>query len=566
MAQETDGLGGQGFTSGSRTVTGSGVGTGVATLATPSGTADAAGNPAFGPVTVTPADQQYPDLVSGLNQRFIGAPESVRLVDSTSQVAGIVEQAVANGQRITVRSGGHCFEDFVFNPSVQVVLDVSKLNGVYFDAARNAIAVESGATLLTVYEMLYQVWGVTLPAGICYQVGVGGHVSGGGWGLLCRQHGLVVDHLYAVEVVVVDAAGKARAVVATREDNDPNRELWWAHTGGGGGNFGVVTRYWFRSPGATGANPSALLPKPPAEVFLSAISFPWSAVTRREFASLLKNYGAFHVAHSTPETPYTGLGSYLILNHQSNGQIGLVTQMDATVPNAQTLLEDYLAAVTEGVDIEHEAITTEMAERNAMPDFVKPRRLPWLQSARYLGTTNTMLNDPTLRADYKSAYMRGNFPDNQVAALHKHLTRTDFDNPSASVTLSSFGANVNAVDQHATASAHRDSAFKMLWMTMWNKPADDATNLDWARKSYQAVYARTGGVPVPNAVTDGCYINYPDIDLSNPKYNKSSVPWHQLYYKDNYPRLQQAKAEWDPRNIFRHGQSIHPPSSRGDQE
>ena len=45
---------------------------------------------------------------------------------------------------------------------------------------------------------------------------------------------------------------RARSVVATRESSDPNRDLWWAHTGGGGGNFGVVTRYWFRSPGAAG--------------------------------------------------------------------------------------------------------------------------------------------------------------------------------------------------------------------------------------------------------------------------------------------------------------------------
>ncbi len=60
---------------------------------------------------------------------------------------------------------------------------------------------------------------------------------------------------YAVEVVVVDEAKTARRVVATREADDPNRELWWAHTGGGGGNFGVVTRYWFRSQGVDGRDP-----------------------------------------------------------------------------------------------------------------------------------------------------------------------------------------------------------------------------------------------------------------------------------------------------------------------
>jgi hypothetical protein len=45
-----------------------------------------------------------------------------------------------------------------------------------------------------------------------------------------RQLGLAADYLYAVEVVTVDAEGRARPVVATREESDPHRELWWAHT------------------------------------------------------------------------------------------------------------------------------------------------------------------------------------------------------------------------------------------------------------------------------------------------------------------------------------------------
>ena len=46
--------------------------------------------------------------------------------------------------------------------------------------------------------------------------------------------------------------GTAQTIVATRDPSDPHHELWWAHTGGGGGNFGIVTRYWLRSPHASG--------------------------------------------------------------------------------------------------------------------------------------------------------------------------------------------------------------------------------------------------------------------------------------------------------------------------
>jgi berberine-like enzyme len=65
-------------------------------------------------------------------------------------------------------------------------------------------------------------------------------------------------------------------------------------------------------------------------------------------------------------------------------------------------------------------------------------------------------------------------------------------------------------------------------------------------------------VPVPNDTNAGSYINYPDVDLADPRYNKSGVPWSELYYQGNYARLQQVKTTWDPRNVFRHKLSIEP--------
>ncbi|MFC6930769.1 BBE domain-containing protein [Actinomadura yumaensis] len=79
------------------------------------------------------------------------------------------------------------------------------------------------------------------------------------------------------------------------------------------------------------------------------------------------------------------------------------------------------------------------------------------------------------------------------------------------------------------------------------------------REFYRDVYAGTGGVPVPNDETDGCFINYADVDVADPKWNTSQTPWSQLYYKDNYPKLQQVKARWDPRDVFKHTLSVRPP-------
>jgi hypothetical protein len=515
----------------------------------------------IGPVSVTSADQQYPDLVKALNARYTASPESVWIVDAPGQVAPIVREAVKSGRRLTVRGGGHCLEDFVYNPQAQIILDVSKMNGVYYHRPLKAVAVEAGATLLDVYETLYSAWGVTVPGGICYSVGMGGHVSGGGWGMGVRRDGLVVDHLYGVEVVTVDSDGDIKTITATREPGDPHRELWWAHTGGGGGNFGVVTRYFFRSPGATGADPRGLLPKPPSEVLFSAVSWPWSDLSKDEFVRLAQNYASWHVANIGPASPTRFLTSFLLLNHQSNGQIGLVTQVDATAPDARRMLADYLKHMGRGITVESGALTRPMGEMTAMPQFAEPRRMPWLQLTRFMGTTNPLLNDPTLRGEYKSTYMKADFPRAQAEVLHKHLTRTDIDNPNINIQLTPYGGRTNAVAEGDTASVHRGAAFKMLWSVLWNNPADDGKYIAWTRESYAETYADTGGVPVPNDVTDGCYINYPDSDLNDPAHNRSSTPWHDLYYKGNYPRLQQVKKRYDPRNFFRHTQSVRLPGS-----
>jgi hypothetical protein len=91
---------------------------------------------------------------------------------------------------------------------------------------------------------------------------------------------------------------------------------------------------------------------------------------------------------------------------------------------------------------------------------------------------------------------------------------------------------------------------KLQYQTYWTDPADDDGNLSWIRNFYRSVYADTGGEPVSNEVTDGCYVNYPDVDLQN---------WAALYFKDNYRRLQAVKARWDPTDQFRHAQSVRLP-------
>ncbi|UWP85144.1 FAD-binding protein [Dactylosporangium fulvum] len=491
--------------------------------------------PPLGPVRVGPDDPRYADLVRRGNRRFVGTPDEVRVVGSTAQVVAAVQEAVRAGRRIAVRSGGHCFEDFVDDPRVRTVIDLSGMTAVYYDPLRNAFAVEAGATLGEVYRRLYLGWGVTLPGGSCPGVGAGGHVTGGGYGPLSRLHGLVVDHLHAVEVVVVDRDGTARTVTATREPSDPNRDLWWAHTGGGGGNFGVVTRFWFRSPGARGDDPGRLLPRPPASVLTFTVRWPWEGMDERGFARLARNFTDWCVRYGAPGAPQARLYGELLLFRRPAGDHSLIGQVAGA--DGTRLLDDHVAALSDGVGV---------------TPVVTRETVPWLASAlRGNGDDGKQW-----RLKTKAGYLRGGFTDRQLAAVHHHLTRTDYENPAGSLSLNTYGGRINAVAPAATATAQRDSVVKLFYLAGWADPAEDARHLAWIREFYRDVYADTGGVPVPGGVNDGSYINYPDVDLADPAWNTSGVPWHTLYYGANYPRLQRVKARWDPGNVFRHRLSV----------
>jgi hypothetical protein len=495
------------------------------------------------PIVVTPEDSRYPHLTVGNNNRWTAQPDSVWLPRSTEEVVAAVQYAVDNNLRLSVKGGGHSYCDFVYNSDVRVIIDTSALNSVGYNDALGAFEIEPGATLLNVYQVLYKEWGVTIPGGMCYSVGAGGHIAGGGYGILSRRHGLTTDHLYAVEVVTVDSSGIAHVVLATSEADDPNRDLWWAHTGGGGGNMGVVTRYFFRTPGTEGLDPSQQLVSPPKEAFVSELELPWTALTSEVFAEMVGAFGEWHAQNATGDSPGADLCSFLVMMHKSSGGIGLLTQSDATVPGAERILHDYLKAVT-----------GPLGSNFTLP--TSAQRMPWLTATKLLGTSMPMLTSPVLRGMHKSAYLNKPFSDEQVTALYQGLTQADHANPMSMVVLLSYGGQINAVPSAATSSAQRSSIFKGLFQSLWSGADQDAANIAWVRNVFSEVFASSGGYPVPSDAVDGCFINYPDMDIADSSQNKSGVPWYTLYYKDNYPELQRIKAAYDPSNTFRHRQSI----------
>jgi hypothetical protein len=474
------------------------------------------------------------------NKRFRASPDYVRLVSSTDEVVSAVEEAVREGLRLAVTSGGHCLEGFVSDPEVRVIIDVSPMKRVYYDAERGAVAVEAGATVGETFRALFETWGVVLPLGEYPEIGMGGHVVGGAFGFLCRQLGLAADYLYAVEVVTVDEGGRASRVVATRETSDPHRDLWWAHTGGGGGNFGVVTRYWFRSPGASGADPARLLPRAPESLTTFKVEWSWSDIDQPSFLRLLTNHGIWCERHSDADSPSASLWALLEIHRKQFGKI-IVRGVTTAGAAAERQVDDHLAALGEGI---------------VAPNGRELARMSWLEFA--LNPFPELFAAPPggVSVKVKDALLKKRFTDRQIGVAYDYLTRTDHDVMGGMLGLATYGGRINTVAPDATASAQRDAILDIACTTGWLDPGEEAKNLAWVRAFYRDLFAESGGVPVPGEAYDGAFINHPDTDLANPALNTSGVPWHTLYYQASYPRLQRIKARWDPRDVFRHALSI----------
>jgi hypothetical protein len=157
-----------------------------------------------------------------------------------ADVAAAVRWATQSGVHIVARSGGHSYGGYS-TVSNGVVVDLQRLKRVA--VAQGRAVVGAGARLGNIYNGL-GAHGLAIPAGTCPSVGIGGHALGGGFGLASRAWGLASDNVLAVQIVTADG----KVVVA---DPTHHPDLYWACRGGGGGNFGIVTRFTFRTHAVT---------------------------------------------------------------------------------------------------------------------------------------------------------------------------------------------------------------------------------------------------------------------------------------------------------------------------
>ncbi len=180
-----------------------------------------------------PSDAHYADYLAAANIRTRLDPALRAVCKTEHAVAVMVDWVHSNNLNFAVRCGGHSYEGL--SQSADVVIDVRGLDTITVDKSAGLVTAGSGVSLYQIYQAL-AAQGLALQAGSCPTVGISGHVMGGGHGLLARSHGLTCDSLQQINVV--DSQAQVLQVDAASEP-----DLFWACRGGGGGSFGIATRF-----------------------------------------------------------------------------------------------------------------------------------------------------------------------------------------------------------------------------------------------------------------------------------------------------------------------------------
>jgi FAD/FMN-containing dehydrogenase len=185
-----------------------------------------------------PTDAEYARAkLAFLTQYDDRRPAAIALCQTEADVQRCVEFVATQGMPVAARSGGHSYAGYS-TPDGGLIIDVSRLDAVEVHEDGTAV-VGAGARMAGVYAGIGRA-GRMLSAGTCPSVGIAGLTLGGGIGVLGRKCGLASDQLVKARIVTAD--GTIRTVSDSQEP-----DLFWALRGGGGGNFGVVTEFTFRT-------------------------------------------------------------------------------------------------------------------------------------------------------------------------------------------------------------------------------------------------------------------------------------------------------------------------------
>jgi len=438
-----------------------------------------------------PGDAEYDAARTLWNATIERRPALVAHCEGTADVMAAVDFARRNGLPLAVRGGGHNIAGSALCDD-GLVIDLRGMRGAQVDPDTRLARVDGGALLADV-DHETQAYGLAVPLGINSTTGVGGLTLGGGFGWLSRMFGLTIDSLVGAEIVTADGR---RRMIGPRQEPD----LFWAIRGGGG-NFGVVTRFEF-----------ALHAVGPA-VTAGLIVFPQS-----QGRTVLRRYRDF------VDTLPDDLSVWAVLRRAP------------PLP--------FLPPEVHGTDIVALAVFTPL-EPAAADAFFAPLRGFGDVLGEHVGAVPyaawQKAFDPLLAPGARNYWKSHNFTALSDAALDVVLAYAgQVPTPQCEIFLGLIGGRANEPAPESAAYPHRHILYAMNVHGRWTDPADDERCMAWARAFY--------GACIPHAA-GSVYVNFLTQD-EGARIREA--------YGPNYDRLVEVKRQFDPDNLFRFNHNIRP--------
>ena len=481
---------------------------------------------------VCPSDDTYDHARQIANSRFDLHPAAIAYCETAAHVGWCITYCRDTRAALRIRSGGHQHEGMCSSDGV-VIVDLSKIDGIEYVGAAGELAwIGAGKRLGDVYRELEARHRI-IPGGGCGTVCVGGLTQGGGWGPSARLLGLTCDNMVEAEVVLANG----ETVVAS--ETNAYADLFWAMRGGGGGNFGVATRFLFKLHPLSGTVTTFELHWGREAMLDVTRTWMTEASTRSEALTTFCRLSV--VGEDTGDRPAVLVGG------QFYGPVRtLLGELERLYDVAHPIYERFeshryperphldLAMASDG------RRDASLASRQAYLGSL-------LQPAAAAAPTNTC--DGPHPHKVSSAFPKHRDYGALAERIRDYLGQSE---PSARVnaylSLHGMGGAVTNVPATGSAFPYRDKDFMLQFQAWWvDGDGDAARYIAWVEECREAL----------RADTEGAFINFPDKDLvADPDTQRVELLTH--YYGENLDRLRGVKRTYDPDNVFSFGMNIPP--------
>jgi hypothetical protein len=435
-------------------------------------------------------DQGWNDAVAIWNGMAAKTPTLVLQPTSAHDVAAAVSFARDHGLLVSIKGGGHN----IAGTSIAeggLTLDMSRMREVAVDPDAKLARVGPGC-LLGEVDQATQQHGLATVLGFVSETGVAGLTLGGGFGYLTRRFGWTVDNLAEVQVVTAD--GQLRTA-----NRDQHPELFWALRGGGG-NFGVVTRFTFRL-------------HPVGPTITGGLTI-WSAERAEEV-----------------------LAAYRDLTESAPRELTAATIV-RLAPPAPFLPQAWHGKPIVGIQVCHSGTNPEAdlgAIRglgNPIVDLLGPKPYVALQSML------NVMEPKWLHRYWKAEFFPGLSSEFLAAFGDGALQVTS---PLSQSVLFHLAGALNERQGDDGAVGNRDARYIGGFAGTWPPGAPSDPHVAWARDGWERTRPFSTG---------GTYVNFL---LAEDDTGRTAAA-----YGNNYQRLQRVKADYDPDNLFRVNRNIPP--------